>query len=55
MGSLVKMMIESYDNRDFSGEIKQFELPVNPENFSKNYKVEYETKTPHGKSGTEAK
>lgn len=55
MSSLVKMAIESYEKKNFSGGKKVFELPVNPETFSKNYKVEYETTTPHGKSGTEAK
>lgn len=55
MSALVKMAIESYENRDFTGGKKKFLLPINPETFSKNYKVEYETQTPHGKSGTEAK
>lgn len=54
-GSLVKMVIVSYEKKDYSGEEHIFELPVNPETFSKNYKVEYETQTPHGKKGTEAK
>ena len=50
--ALVKMAIDSFPNRDFSGAKKSFKVPVNPENFSKNYKVEYETRRPHGQHGT---
>lgn len=55
---LKKMVIESYAKRDFSdkkSELKKFIVPVNPESFSKNFKVEYETKRPHGKHGTSGK
>ena len=50
--SLEKMIIESFPNRNYSGEKKKFILPVNPESFSKNFKVEYDTKRPHGQQGT---
>jgi len=52
---LQKMSIISYSEKTFRGNEKVFELPVNPESFSKNFKVEYDTKRPPGKQGTSAR
>ena len=54
-GERVRMVIESHALKDFSddkGGVKKFIIPVNPETFTKNYKVEYETKKSHGRHGT---
>lgn len=53
---LSKLEIRSFANRDFSGEDpkRKFVTPINPESFSKNYKVELDTRRGHGNQGTEA-
>jgi hypothetical protein len=52
--SLAKLLITSYDNRSFSGgTIKQFYTPINPENFSKKFKINADTQQGSGNSGTE--
>jgi hypothetical protein len=52
---LVKMIIESFPERNFQGDPLKFILPVNPESFSKNFKVEYDTQGPAGTQGTSAR
>jgi len=51
--ALVKMSIKSFPNRDYSGKAKEFILPVNPETFSKNFKVELDTQSAAGSQGGE--
>ncbi len=53
--ALEKMSIKSFSERTFQGNEKEFTVPVNPESFSKNFKVEYDTKRPQGKDGTSAR
>ena len=55
MGSLVKMRIESFTDRQFSKGKKEYVIPINPESFSKNLKVEYDTTVPHGNTGPDGK
>ncbi len=53
-----KMVICAYKDKDFRQELKkQFTLPVNPETFTQNYKIEYNQETAHGneKKGPEFK
>lgn len=52
--TLSKLIIHSYDKNDFKVEDKSklFTTPINPESFSKNYKVELDTKRGHGQSTT---
>lgn len=53
-----KMLICAYKDKDFQQELdKNFTLPVNPESFTQNYKVEYNQETAHGneKKGAEFK
>lgn len=54
-GTLQKLVINSYANRDFTGEDKKrkFTAPVNPESFTKNLKIEHDVRRGHGNHGTE--
>src|SRR5262249_51783187 len=54
---LEKLVIRSFANRDFSGEdtTRMFTTPINPESFTKNYKVSIDAETGHGSPGAEAK
>jgi hypothetical protein len=53
--SITKMVIHSYSDKDFKHEITDmmFTVPVNPESFMKNYKVDLDTRTGHGQPGTQ--
>ncbi|HLK27334.1 MAG TPA: hypothetical protein VKT28_02045 [Puia sp.] len=50
-----KVVIQSYDTDDFQDEKRRFYLPINPESYTKNFKVGLEKTTGHGKSGTNPK
>lgn len=54
---LEKLIIRSFANRDFSGEDskRKFVTPINPETFTKNYKVAADTQRGHGSPGAEVK
>jgi hypothetical protein len=54
---LEKLLIRSFANRDFSGEDpeRKFAVPINPESFSKNFKVTVDTQKGHGSPGAEVK
>ncbi|MFT3947209.1 MAG: hypothetical protein QM763_09575 [Agriterribacter sp.] len=55
--ALSKLVIHSFKKNDFKEEDKErlFTTPINPESFTKNYKVELETTTAHGQSNTDPK
>jgi len=48
-------MIRSFGNRDFTGEdpSRKFVTPINPESFTKNFKIDLDTRRGHGNQGTE--
>jgi len=52
--SLSKLVIHSFEKNDFKEEDKDklFTTPINPESFTKNYKVELDTTRGHGQSNT---
>jgi contractile injection system tube protein len=52
---MVKVVIQSYDNNDFLKEdtSRRFQIPVNPETYTKNFAVALEKKRAHGKNGTD--
>jgi len=52
--ALSKLIIHSFDKNDFKKEDKSklFTTPINPESFTKNYKVELDTARGHGQSTT---
>jgi hypothetical protein len=54
---LEKLLIRSFANRDFSGEdtSRMFSTPINPESFTKNFKVGVDAQRGHGSPGTEVK
>ncbi|MEL6655242.1 MAG: LysM peptidoglycan-binding domain-containing protein [Bacteroidota bacterium] len=57
-GQLSKLLIRSFTNKrltDKDGEYPEFEIPVNPENFSQTYKVEYDKEKGQGSQGTDPK
>lgn len=55
--TLQKLSIRSFNNRDFTDEDKgrAFLAPINPESFTKNYKIEHEVKQATGGKSTEVK
>jgi Contractile injection system tube protein len=51
--SLSKVKIEARNDKAMRGSVvKTFELPVNPESYTQNYKVEYNTQRGQGNQGT---
>ena len=52
--SLQKLVIRSFKEKDFKEEDtdRLFTAPINPESFTKNYKVELDARTGHGQPGT---
>jgi hypothetical protein len=54
--SLSKVRIEARDDKKMQGKVKKtFELPVNPETYTQNYKVEYNSEQGQGSQGTDAR
>ncbi|HLZ86739.1 MAG TPA: hypothetical protein VKQ52_05860 [Puia sp.] len=53
--ALSKMVIHSFSDKDFQQEEKDklFTVPINPEAFTKNYKVDLDNRTGHGQPGTQ--
>lgn len=51
---IAKLVIRSYDKNDFKKENKDrlFTTPINPESFTKNYKVELDRESGHGQPST---
>ena len=54
---LEKLLIRSFANRDFTGEdtARKFLTPINPESFTKNLKVNADTRSGHGNEGAEVR
>jgi len=54
---LQKLVIRSFANRDFTGEDTQrkFTTPINPEAFTRNFKVDLDTRRGHGNNGTDVR
>jgi Contractile injection system tube protein len=54
--SLTKLIIHCYLDKEFQQKkpILDFSTPINPESFTKNYKINLDTRTPHGQPGTQA-
>lgn len=56
-GALEKVRIYAYEDKDFNKENKKvrnpFYLPINPESYTKNFKVELDTRRGHGNQGTD--
>jgi hypothetical protein len=54
---LQKLVIRSFANNDFTGEDKsrKFTTPINPETFTKSFKVDLDTRRGHGNNGTDVR
>lgn len=57
---LNKLIIYSFEDKNFSDSEKdlekagmKFSMPINPESFSKNFKIDIDTRRGHGSSGTD--
>lgn len=53
--AVTKMVIHSYKDKDYTDELAEspFTIPINPENFTRNYKIDLDTRTGHGQPGTQ--
>lgn len=56
-GKLEKLIIISFRDKNFTDEVKdsRFTAPINPESFTKNFKVERDARAAHGSSGRDPK
>lgn len=53
--NVTKIFIESFADRTFQGKSIKFILPINPETYSQNYKIAYDSRAAHGNSGTDSR
>ena len=53
--TLTKVRIEAFNKNDFTGRIGEFELPINPEQFTQSFKVERDRSQSQGSKGTAPK
>jgi hypothetical protein len=53
--AVAKMVIHSFSDKDFKDENEGnlFTVPINPETFSRNYKIDLDTRAGHGQPGTQ--
>jgi hypothetical protein len=56
-GKLEKLVIFSFRDKKFEDEVKEskFTAPINPESFTKNFKVERDARAAHGSAGRDPK
>ena len=56
-GKLEKLIIISFRDKNFTDEVKEsrFTAPINPESFTKNFKVERDARAAHGSAGRDPK
>lgn len=54
---LQKLVVRSFANKDFTGEDQErmFTTPINPDTFTKNFKVELDSRRGHGNNGTDVR
>ncbi len=53
--AVTKMVIHSFTDKDFKNELTKnmFTVPINPETFTRNYKIDLDTRAGHGQPGTQ--
>lgn len=51
--SLNKITIVSYKDKEFTSKISEFKVPINPETYTQNLKVNLDTNKGHGQQGTD--
>lgn len=59
-GGLIKVIIRAFKNKKLTVPIdevnyREFQIPINPETYTQNYKVEYDTKQGQGNQGNDPK
>jgi nucleoid-associated protein YgaU len=54
-GQLTKVEIRAFEDKTYGKEIGKFELPINPEQFSQAFKVEYDLQQAKGSQGNDPK
>jgi hypothetical protein len=54
-GELTKVEIRAFEDKTYTNEIGKFELPINPEQFSQSFKVEYDFQQNQGSQGNDPK
>jgi nucleoid-associated protein YgaU len=54
-GELTKVEIRAFEDKTYGKEIGKFELPINPEQFSQAFKVEYDLQQAKGAQGNDPK
>ncbi len=52
-GELTKIKIEAYKDKRFANKHGEFDLPINPEQFSQAFKLEYDAAQPAGSQGND--
>jgi len=53
--NLHKITIWSYKDKEFNDKIAEFKVPINPESYTQNLKVNLDTNKGHGQQGTDPK
>lgn len=53
--SLNKITIWSYKDKEFTNKISEFKVPINPETYAQNLKINLDTNKGHGQQGTDPK
>ena len=53
--SLHKITIWSYKDKEFNTKLSEFKVPINPESYAQNYKINLDTQQGHGQQGTDPK
>lgn len=54
-GSLNKLVIHSYEDKNFKNKLSSFTVPINPETFTKSFKIDLEKRSAHGSAGKDPK
>ena len=52
-GELTKVLIQAYKDKNFTKKIDEFELPINPDQFSQSFKVSYDCQQAQGSQGND--
>lgn len=54
-GELTKVQIRAFEDKSYQKQIGQFELPINPEQLSQSFKIEYDQQQAKGSQGNDPK
>lgn len=54
-GELTKVEIRAFEDKEYKKQVGKFQLPINPEQFSQSFKVEYDSQQDQGSQGNNPK